>query len=198
MSNYTAIGDLSNTVLKLLQNNIKEIPADNITLGIPEESSTAKVSLYLYRVEENAYLKNQESSGYSDSILSTPLVLDLYYLLTVYLNGASESSQVSDMHVVLGRAMQTLHDNAVLKGSILQGGLKSSNCEFRITQNPISFEELTKILTAFPDNTQKVSTAYIVSPVFIDSARSSTVTRTYSIEKVYGSKPEDDYEDSTR
>jgi hypothetical protein len=73
------------------------------------------------------------------------------------------------MHVVLGRAMQTLHDNAVLKGSILQGGLKSSNCEFRITRNPISFEELTKILTAFPDNTQKVSAAYIVSPVFIDS-----------------------------
>jgi hypothetical protein len=143
-------------------------------------------------------MKNQESnSGISDSILSAPLVLDLYYLLTVYLNGTSDSSQISDMHVVLGRAMQILHDNAILKGLTLHGGLKGSNSEFRITQNPISLEDMTKIRTAFPDNTQKVSVAYLVSPVFIDSTRSSTVTRTYSVEKVYGSKQEDDYENRT-
>lgn len=196
MSNYTAIGDLSNTLLKLLQNNIKEIQADSITLGIPEDSQNPKVSLYLYRVEENAYMKNQNINACDnlDSVSSAPLVLDIYYLLTVYLNGASESNQVSGMHVVLGKALQTLNDNGIIKGSILQGGLKGSNCEFRITQNQISFEELTKIWTAFPGNAQKVSVSYVVSPLYIDSAKSSTVTRTYSIENVYGSKPEEDYE----
>ncbi|HID19654.1 MAG TPA: DUF4255 domain-containing protein [Methanophagales archaeon] len=81
MSDYTAIADVGETLKKLLWDNIKDdAPAntiieseDQITLSSPEEIEPGKkLSLFLYQVTENAYLKNQEMQSVNSTKLKYP------------------------------------------------------------------------------------------------------------------------------
>jgi hypothetical protein len=175
MSDYNAISDVGKTLIKLLEDNIDDVSLigeNQITLSSPEEvEPNKKLSLFLYQVTENAYLKNEERQSLNTKKLKyPPLTLSLFYLVTPH------TQDTDSGHIILGKVMQIFHDNSILKGSILQDSLVGD--ELRLILNPLSTEELNKIwMVISKTKTYKLSVCYEVTPVRIDSMREREVTR---------------------
>ncbi|MGB3457897.1 MAG: DUF4255 domain-containing protein [Halobacteriota archaeon] len=178
MSDYNAISDVGKTLIKLLWDNIKDdghvssiIESDDqITLSSPDESDK-KLSLFLYQVTENAYLKNEEMQSLNSTKLKyPPLTLSLFYLVT------PNTQNMDSDHIILGKVMQIFHDNSVLRGSALHENLVGE--ELRLILNSISTEELNKIWSVISKTkTYKLSVCYEVTPVAIDSMREREAKR---------------------
>src|SRR5574344_2860264 len=120
----TAIANVGETLVELLRENMQDlIPADSIALVSPGEiegKDNIRLSLFLYHVEENIHLKNQEMEKIGSSVLKAPpLAVDLYYMLTSYPSSGIQdrTERTEDEHSILGRAVQVLHDNPFLTGS---------------------------------------------------------------------------------
>lgn len=184
MSDYTAIADVGETLVELLKENMQDlIPADSIALVSPGEiegKDNIRLSLFLYQVEENTFLKNQEMEKIGSSRLkSPPLALDLYYMLTSYPSTGIQdrTERTQEEHSILGRAMQTLHDNPVLAGSVLKGSLPAHNTELRVAGTSMSLDDMSKIWSTFKDKSFRPSVCYQVTPVKIDSSHEKKVSR---------------------
>jgi hypothetical protein len=93
-----------------------------------------------------------------------PLSLNLYYLLTPI------SQAPEDNLVILGRCLQVLAANATIRANFLDSWLRPEPPEVRVTINPVSLEELTRVWNAF-NETYRLSVCYLVQVVSIDSAR---------------------------
>jgi len=171
----TTIEDVSNTLITFLRDNMSDIVPirEEIVLLSPGElqGQSVRLTLFLYSVIENPYLKNDERPIVnSTQTRLAPLSLDLYYLLSTY---TPEGSNVPDppleAHRVLGRAMKIFYENGILAGSILEGSLAARNAELRLTLNPITVEDLTRIWSVFPNTSYRTSVSYLVTPARIDS-----------------------------
>lgn len=136
MSDYNAISYVGETLRKLLWDNIKDDShvssiigsEDQITLSSPDESDK-KLSLFLYQVTENAYLKNEEMQSLNTAKLKyPPLTLSLFYLVTPH------TQNMDSVHIILGKVMQIFHDNSVLRGSVLHENLVGD--ELRLILSP--------------------------------------------------------------
>ncbi|UVI27376.1 DUF4255 domain-containing protein [Paenibacillus spongiae] len=167
-----AISDVGDTLLQLLQTEMADlIPNPNhIVLHSPAGivESNVRLSLFLYNLLENSYMR------YQDSILPTdanyklpPLILDLHYMLTAYSAAETLTERTMEEHQLLGRAMSVLHNHASLGGAELKGSLAGSDQDLRITLNPVSVPEISDIWTAFSDNNLRLSVCYVVSPLII-------------------------------
>ncbi len=187
MSDFTVIGDVGETLKKLLEDDpwIGISPRPEITFKSPKEvkddsGSSNKVSLYLYHIQENSYLKNTEPVKTNDSLIKIPpLSLDLYYLITPY------SDDKTQEKYILGKVMQIFHDNAILTGTVLQGSLSGTDNELKIIFSPVSLDDLTKIWSAFQDVAYRLSVTYMVTPVRIDSTVTEAVSRVISKDTTY-------------
>lgn len=185
---YKAIAEVGETLIKLLRDQMTDlISADSIVLLSPVDVQDPKVrlSLFLYTLSTNPHLRNEEPAILDQNTFSfPPMVVDLYYLLTAYASDQipDRTEQTLEQHRILGRAMRILYDNAILTGSVLQGGLSVMNEELRIVFNPISLDDLNEIWSTFRDLGYRLSVSYVVTPVRIHSVRELTVQRVVSKE----------------
>jgi hypothetical protein len=191
MSDYRAIADVGETLLELLKDNMKDlIPADSIILASPGEidsKDNVRLSLFLYQIVENAHLKNQEMQVTDPTKVNfPPQILELYYMLTSHVSSGEQdkTEKALEEHRVLGRALQVLHDNSILSGSLLKGNLDTSD-ELHITLTSPTLDDLTKIWTTFAGRPFRSSVCYVVTPVRIDSGREMSVQRVISKEMDY-------------
>jgi uncharacterized protein DUF4255 len=162
-----------------------------VTLGHPGPErdpeggvDEARINLFLYQIEENCFLKNQEIPGHGHPAAygHPPLSLNLHYLLTVF--GSTANSTFFDetpAHQILGSAMHVLHDNAIINGSlvtrkppagrlILDPTLRDEFETIKLTLRPFGLEDLSNVWTAL-ELSYRLSVAYEVSVVQIDDAR---------------------------
>src|SRR6185295_5284305 len=196
MSNELAIGAVTLT-LRNLRDHVKDLkdsdviddlPADvkptseilitNLPLDEAYEFDQAKnqVNLFLYHVEHSAAWRNMEIPGRirNGETASPPLGLNLYYLITAY--GQDKNEIIG--HLLLGKAMSILHDHPVLSRDEIRVAFSASHLHeqierVRITPQPISIDEVSKLWTGFQSQ-YKLSIAYQVSVVLIESKRPST------------------------
>lgn len=171
--------DVSRTLLNLLTTNLPDVP-DRIALASPKAAGTNLLTLFLYKVTENPDLKNrdglivQQPTGAIRKHLP-PLTLDAYYLLTAH---AGEPPNLLEAHRALSRAMRVFYDNGILQGSLLRANEPSTGLTeasvLRVTLNPISMEDMTRIWSVFPDMPYELSVTYLVTPIEIESAREVT------------------------
>lgn len=173
------IGDVSKTLVDLLKLKLTDIK-DRIALVSPKDAGTNVLTLFLYKVLENAYLKNQpevsktNASGKVEQ-KQAPLTVDLYYLLTAHPQDTAQdpTDPVLDSHIALSRAMRVFYDNGVLRGSLIHTNDAAfgftSDTVLRLTLNPITMEDMTRIWSVFPDTPYEISVAYLVTPVPIES-----------------------------
>ncbi len=180
MSSYTVIGSVSETLKQLLwaqfqaDTQITSVIRDeqSISLEPPfkflkesDDTSQKCLSIYLYRVLENGDMKNRSLDLREKNRLEyPPLSLNLFYLVTPL------TGEIATDHLLLGRSMQILYDNAILKGSNLRGVLAGTTEELRIILNPISVEDITRIWSGFM-RPYRLSVSYEVKVVYIDSER---------------------------
>jgi hypothetical protein len=202
MSSPLAIAAVSASLKDLLNNglidhdlssigsfSVTAQPPDRITTGQTEPN---QLNLFLYQVTPNAGWRNQglpsrDSRG--ARITNPPLALDLHYLLTAY--GAVDLNA----EVLLGYAMQLLHENPVLTrqqlraalaspspvdGTILPGPFGTASAVdladqielLKISPVYLGTEDLSKLWTAMQAR-YRTSMAYLVSVVLIQSDAST-------------------------
>ena len=166
---------------------VSALPPDRVFAPGVQESN--QLNLFLYQATpnvgwRNAGLPSRDERG--GRLTNPPLALDLHYLLTAY--GAE------DLHaeVLLGYAMQLLHETPVLtrqsirtalqpspvNGSILPPALQALSAseladqmeQIKIVATALTSEEMSKLWTALQAR-YRPTAAYHVSVVMIESRR---------------------------
>ena len=185
MSNTLAIGAVTATLRNLLDQAIAEEGGGmHATTLAPEKAQIfgqadgpGRVNLFLYQTQINAAWRNMDMPRQikPNETGQPPLALDLYYLLTAYERDDGDPSVIA--HRLLGRAMRVLHDHPLLGAEEIRAALANNDLadqieRIRITPQPMSVEEFSKLWTTFQVG-YRISAAYHVSVVLIDSTLSS-------------------------
>jgi len=158
-----------------------------------------RVNLYLYHMNENPYLKNQEipGEGYPGGYGNPPLSLNLHYIFTAF--GASDTGPDADMEAqqILGDAMRVLHDFAIVtpdlveekkpipKPPILDPTLLGEFERIKITLQPAAVDEISKIWTALPNVNFRRSVLYEVSVVQVQSQKARSLALPVKTNRIY-------------
>jgi hypothetical protein len=163
---YTALSDTSKTIKEFLDYCLKPpkgFPDGNyrVLLENPEEMKNTKgLSVWLYRVERDDHTLNMPPKKVNTShIERIPLPFRLHYLVTPLVKGTTETEQT-----ILGRVLQCLHDNPVIRGT------GSALVELNLRLEPLSLEEITRVWDALGRSYQ-LSVSYEVSVVYIESGK---------------------------
>jgi len=181
MSNALAIAAVTAT-LEAILGQVTSDPnlADTQFTAMPPDKARGTITsnqlnLFLYQVLPDAAWRNRDvprqvkpgETGMS------PLALNLHYLMTVF-GRENDNSQPFDHHL-LGKAMSILYDHALLGPDEIKLALPGSGLEqqverVRITLQPLSLEDISKLWTGFATQ-YRLSVGYDVSVVLIDSTQ---------------------------
>jgi len=192
MSNALAIAAVTATLRSLIENGVETDPSISgvtVTTRPPDvarvNNATNQVNLFLYHTMVNPAWRNMDipHQVHPGSHDHTPMPLNLYYLMTTY-HGNNEDGTVSNGRLegstrLMGLAMITLHDHAVLDADAVNANipiLDQADFPFqqvehvRITPHPITVDEMSKLWSSFQTE-YRPSVAYEVSVVLIESTR---------------------------
>lgn len=198
MSGALAIAGITATLKDLLNDgllnhDLSAIGSFSVTAQAPDRINTGNnetnlLNVFLYQVTPNLGWRNVDlpsRDARGQRISDAPLALDLHYLLTAY------GTQDMNAEVLLGYAMQLLHETPVLSreqlrtalgaptpvdGAFVPGRFGTLSAEdladqvelIKITPNYLSSEELSKLWTAMQAR-YRPSMAYMVSVVLIQA-----------------------------
>jgi hypothetical protein len=183
MSNRLAIAAVTATLRSLLATGvgISEVTARPLDLARGNNGNGDQLNLFLYQALPDAAWRNRDMPRQTkpNETGLPPLPLTLYYLLTAYSGDENDTSA----HKLLGNAMGVLHDHPLLSAAEIKNatsagsGLEDSDLHeqlerVRITLQPLTFEEISKLWTTFQTH-YRTSAAYQVSLVLIESKRPS-------------------------
>lgn len=178
MSN-TAIKDVTRALQALLLGQLTSVSSSaQVSLLPPGDQlpSGLGVNLYLFRIMESAFFKNQPWPGdrTTPPSASPALGLELSYLLTPYAPAPDPTSATGDdAHTMLGAAMLALHEHAVLNDvhipgfdsdTVLPSYLQNAYEQIKISLATTTLEELSKIWATI-NQPYRLSVAYHVSLV---------------------------------
>jgi hypothetical protein len=169
---------------------VSALPPDRVLSSQqPNAPDPTRLNVYLYHVTRNAGWRNRELPARDSrgELVTQPLLpLDLHYLLTAYGTGDLQSE------ILLGYAMQVLHENPVLTRAALRRTLTAVSVSpqilpsaysalraadladqfelVKITPQPMTIDEMSKVWTALQTH-QRTSACYHASVVLIESRR---------------------------
>ncbi len=181
MSDYTVISAVSQTLRSLLTANItqstdsqiKNVPIE--LLSPPEMNKVNEnlgVSVWLYRVSRMGDMLNEPPQRISATqIVNTPLPILLYYLITPV------AEDPLTRHALMGKVLQVMYDNAILRGTDLQGTLMGTTSQLRVVLETLTLEELSLVWDALSEPYQ-LSVSYLIQLASIDSALQPVQTAT--------------------
>lgn len=207
MSNALAIAAVTAVLKNLLDNAL--IDSANVAISDPvtvktrapdrvrsaqngQNEEQTQLNLFMYHVTPNPGWSNvglPSRDGNGERVTNPPLALDLHYLLTAY--GANDF----EAEVLLGYAMQVLHETPVLARGAIRKALEPSSPVdadvlpqgmeklaasalaeqaelIKLTPQPMNTEEMSKLWTTFQTN-YRPSVAYRASVVLIESQRTA-------------------------
>lgn len=184
MADYTVIADVGKTLLALLRDQMpSELISQPELIGLcsPVDSGDLKLSLFLYNIRESGdFQMNQMINRGTGDLEYPPKSYELSYLLTAYSKAEAQFRSV-DESLIIGKAMQIINDNAVLRASYIQGSLAEKNEEIKIAIENLDVDVLLRLWN-FPNIPYKLSLGLIVSPVFLDSTRKKPTKRVKEVE----------------
>lgn len=191
MSSSAVISDVSSTLQSVLTDAFSGmLPAPPPVSEIHDlqgviSTTPARMTIFLFEVIEDATSRNRpvERNYTGTQIVQPrpPVPLILKYLLTPW-----SGDRITD-HRILGRALQVMHDGAILSGSQLQGGLAGSSEAIKLRLAPLTLEEQTRVWHAV-QRPYRLSLTYHVRVVNIDSENSkvSAPIRSRALAKALG------------
>lgn len=129
-------------------------------------TTPARMTIFLFDLIEDPTVRNRaplrDVVPPNLTLTRTPVPLILRYLLTPW-----SGDRLTD-HRIMGRALQALHDDAILSGPQLQGGLAGTNEALKLKLAPLTLEEQTRVWHAV-QRPYRLSVTYDVRVVRIDS-----------------------------
>jgi len=190
MSDYRAIATVTAVIRDILSDSAQKLDGNVVVKmsspsDLKEPSNDSDVlNLFLYQVTSNNVCHNLDlpTRNPMGKLVAKPkLALDLHYLLTV----ASKNDELK-AQLMLSSAMMALQENAIIpkdkiiatiKAQDKQDGedfLSESNLadqfeSLKITLQSLSIEELTKLWSSFFQTGYRLSVAYSVSVVLLES-----------------------------
>ncbi|HEX8748248.1 MAG TPA: DUF4255 domain-containing protein [Pyrinomonadaceae bacterium] len=167
MSGSTVIGDVTLTLQELLKD--KQSPGAPFSVSVKSpadeivEPMKPKINLFLYRVEESEFARNEdwEAAG-TDGLHYPPLTLNLFYVMTPFIEDKLDEQRI------FGEAMRVFHDNSIIEPSSLKGTLENSAEELKVDLYRSTMEQLTQIWSAL-SKPYRLSVVYQIRMVRIDS-----------------------------
>lgn len=182
MSNALAIAAVTATLEAVLSHGVhsdSDLTDTQMTVLPPDKArgsiTTNQLNLFLYQILPDAAWRNMDvpSRVKPGETGMPPLALTLHYLMTAYAR-ENDISQPFDHHL-LGKAMSVLYDHALLGPDEIKLALPGSDLErqverVRITLQPLSVEEISKLWTGFATQ-YRLSVGYEVSVALIDSTQ---------------------------
>lgn len=170
MSDSTAIGMVSESLRNLLDGEMALMPSVPVTILAPDEpGGNRRINLFLYKVQENQFLKNTEwqvKRGEPAQLVPPPLSLNLFYLMTPFAQNDPQTGNAR-AHEILGDAMRVFYENPIVPVDYLVDGLKEAREQIKIMQNTVNLEELSTVWSTFGEPF-RLSVLYEVSVVQLD------------------------------
>ncbi len=178
MSNALAIAATTAALRSLL---IRGLGISDVTIRPPDTARKGlagnQVNLFLYQTSIDAAWRNRDMPQQvkPSETGQPPLPLCLYYLVTAFGEGDDESKTQQ----LLGQAMSVLHDHPLLGADEIKHATETdvpgSNLHeqierVRITPQPLSLEEVSKLWAAFQTN-YRLSAGYQAAVILIESTR---------------------------
>ena len=168
---------------------ISSLPPDLVMVPVTEEQ--AQLNIFMYHATPNQGLRNEQFPAVNSAgerITNPPLALDLHYILTAYCSNELHTE------ILLGYAMQLIHENPVLSRDAIRRSLTPPSYvsgdglplnlqslatsklaeqveQVKIIPEVMNADELSKLWTAFQSKFRP-SAAYLVSVILIESTRS--------------------------
>lgn len=176
MSSSSVISDVTQTLEQLLIDGQLPKSSFDVSLKSPADENVSpsmkpKVNLFLFRVSENPFAKNQDWQPVTpDTLRYPPLALNLSYVLTPY------AEDKLDEQRVFGEAMRVLYENSIVPAAALRGGLENTAEELKVDLSNLSLEQQTQVWNAL-GQPYRLSACYEVRMVLIDSANERVATR---------------------
>lgn len=168
MATFLAVQDVSQTMIDLLTAGLSGLGTTVRVDDLQTAPATANLlTLFLFRITEDAHSRNRPAevrvAGVPPvaTMRKPPLALSLHYMLTPW----AQHFPVS--HQILGEAMLTLHDNAIVSGAQLSGTLAPDE-DLHITMVPVSLEDQLRVWYAI-NKPYRLSLYYEVRVVRIES-----------------------------
>lgn len=193
MGDYKVLAEVSESIVGVIWQEIQADPdlfaliddPNLISLESPaelEDTNQALLSVYLYRVAEDGYAKNQlPGIGAGGRLRKAPMALDLSYLITPLLRAPR------DQQIVLGKIMGVLYDRPSLEGSDLTGSLADDDSPLRIYFNSMLMDEAGRIWGAIGAK-YRLSVSYTVRVTMLDSTRERAMQRVLGRDTTYAGK----------
>lgn len=164
MANLTILLEIGDILKNLLKDKSTVLSENEINFKSPGEIGTGlqkQLSIFLYKIVENSYLRNTEPKPVGTTKMQyPPLILDLYYILIPYTNNNNKATEL----IILAEVIQTLYDNQILN-------IDTENDKIKVVPNSLTLDDLNKLWGIFPEKSYKLSASYILTPVRIPSAR---------------------------
>jgi hypothetical protein len=182
MSNYLAIATVTATLKKILEDIGSDVPGAIVTAQPPDtivSPSQDELNLFLYHVKPNNGYSNFDlpARNPDGQLVNRPLLgLDLHYLITAY---ASNSNDMQ-AHKIVASAMRILHEKPILTRDVIratisaQSDLVNSDLAdqlelIKLTHEPLSLEDITKLWSSFFQTHYRISIAYQATVVLLES-----------------------------
>ena len=169
MSSSSVISDVTQTLEELLVDQQLPKNSFDVSLKSPADekvttSMKPKVNLFLFRVTENPFAKNQDWQPVTpDTLRYPPLALNLSYVLTPYAENKLDELRV------FGEAMRVLYENSIVPAAALRGGLENTAEELKVDLCHMTLEQQTQVWSALAQP-YRLFAFYVVRMVLIDSA----------------------------
>jgi hypothetical protein len=188
MSNFLAIATVTATLRDMLHDSIlADVSGADVTTVRPvtgAQTPTVGANIYLYQITPNVAFRNSDlptRSSNGDLSQKPTAALDLHYLLTFY----GDDTRLEPQRV-LGSVVRTLHAQPVITAKAIRttithalsnpslSFLSNSNLadsieSVKLTQMPLSLEELSKLWSVFYQIPYMLSLAYQAAVVFIET-----------------------------
>jgi Pvc16 N-terminal domain len=190
VSSYIVLSEVSETIRRILWASFNAdpvirtiVPAESaIVFSNPTETArdpANRLSLWLYHVSENEFVKNEPMVRTNGDLRFPPLALDFNYLVTPF--GPTGTAD----QMILGKTMQVLYDNA---STLLIDQANEVWEELHIILGRLSIEELAQLWEALIEP-YRLSVCYSVRVTRLDSERSVQADKVLEREVHYGELP---------
>jgi hypothetical protein len=144
-----------------------------VSLATPdgmEMAGESGLSMWLYRlVRDDQTLNRPPVRPAPNLIRRRPLPVRVHYLMTPIITGNAGIPAPEAEQLVIGRVLQTFHDQPLISGPQLAGSYQGTEVEIAVRLETLGLDETSRIWEGL-ERSYQLSISYEVTVVVIDSA----------------------------
>lgn len=144
-----------------------------VSLATPDGMETAGdigLSMWLYRLIRDEQTLNRPPRRIApDLIRRQPLPIRAHYLMTPIITGTASVPAPETEQLIIGRVLQTFHDEPLISGPDLAGSYQGTAVELAVRLETLGLDETSRIWEGL-ERSYQLSVSYEVAIVVIASA----------------------------